>query len=230
MRTKILLAAAAALVAGVVSSNAQVTSANIVGYTIKVPSNAPSYSLICNPVDSGSNTIKNLFANSPVPGGSQILMWTGSGFNTAIYSTPAGGHWKTNAVNADSTLLPPGVGFFIQIAGSGAYSNTFVGQVTPLTGVVATNPVPGNLQMIASSIPYSDYVTNPATLNITGVAGGTQILLWNEPNQGYDTYIYSTPAGGHWKLNSVNTTPFVNLGQGFFLNAASTYNWVQTGP
>jgi hypothetical protein len=227
MRTKILLTAAAALVAGLVSSNAQVYSANIVGYTIKVPSNAPSYSLICNPVDSGSNTIKNLFANNPPPGGSQVLTWSGSAYQTLTYSTLLGGHWKMNAANDDSNLLSPGQGFFIQVAGANSYSNTFVGQVTPLTSVVTTNPVPSGFQLIASSVPYGDYVTNPATINLTGVAGGTQILLWNEPNQSFDTYTWSSLLGGHWKLGAANVTPFLNVGQGFFFgkikNSKSTH-------
>lgn len=230
MRTKILLAAVAAMAAGMVASNAQVYSANIVGYTIQVPANAPSYSLICNPVDSGSNTIKNLFAATPPLGGSQILLWSGSGYNTYTYSALLGGHWKNNGTNADGTLIPTGQGFFIQIAGSSPYTNTFVGQVTPVTSVVATNTVSSGFQLVSSSVPYNDFVTNTATINLTGVVGGTQVLLWNNNSQAFDTYTWSALLGGHWKISGTNNTPFLGVGQGFFFDAAGSYNWVQTGP
>jgi hypothetical protein len=228
MRTKILLTAAAAMVAGIVSSNAQVYSANIVGYVNYVSkTNTPGYELICNPLDNGSNTIKNIFPTAP--GGSAILVWTGSGYNTATYSTLLGGHWKTNGVTADNMLLNPGSGFFIQIA-SGVYSNTFVGNVPVQTGVVSNMTFASGYQMLGSLVPYGDYVTNTSTVNITNVAGGTAILEWNVASGGYNTYTWSTLLGGHWKLNGVNSTPFLNVGQGFFFNSPSNYTWQITGP
>jgi len=126
-------------------------------------------------------------------------------------------------------LIPPGTGFFLDNFSANPYTNTFVGQVVPLSHVTATNTIPAGYQLLGSSVPYADYVTNAATINISSPAGGTQILLWNQVNQSFDTYVY-TALSHAWKLNGVNTTPFLNVAQGFFLNSGSSYNWVQTGP
>jgi hypothetical protein len=229
MRTKTLLIAAAALVAGVVSSEAQVYSANIVGYVNFVSStNAPAYEVINNPLDNGVNTLKSLFPSAP--GGTSILIWRGAGYDTAVFSAAQGGHWKTNGVTADNALIPVGTGLFVSVSGTSILTNTFVGNVVVPTGTTATNTVGGGLQLVGSAIPYADFVTNPATINISGVVGGTSLLLWNKGNQGFDTYTWSAAQGGHWKLNGVNTTPFLNVNQGFFFDSAAAYNWAQTLP
>src|SRR6185312_1695742 len=61
MRTKTLLLASAALVAGVVASQAQsnVFSANIVGY-VSVTNAANQYVVLANPLDNGTNDITGL--------------------------------------------------------------------------------------------------------------------------------------------------------------------------
>ena len=229
MRTKILLFATAVLTAGAVSLNAQVYSANVVGYVSYInQTNAPGYELICNPVDSGSNTIKNIFPTAP--SGSTISLWTGTGYLTATYSSLLGGHWKTNGVTADTMLLSPGTGFFIQIAGSSSYTNTFVGTVQPWTGVSTNFSMGTSAQLVSSLVPYGDYVTNSSTINLTNPASGTTITTWNVAASGYQTYTWSSLLGGHWKLNGVNNTPFINVGQGFFFQPAATYTWTQTGP
>jgi hypothetical protein len=64
MKTKTLLIAAAALVAGIVSSEAQVYSANIVGY-VNVSGNANQFALIANPLDNGTNTGNDELSSLP---------------------------------------------------------------------------------------------------------------------------------------------------------------------
>jgi len=105
-----------------------------------------------------------------------------------------------------------------------------VGTVVAPTAAKITNSIPAGLQLVGSQVPYSGNVTNAAALNLTGVVGGTQVLLWNTGTQGFDVYTFSAAQGGNWKLNGVNTPLLINVNQGFFLNAAGTYNWVQTGP
>jgi hypothetical protein len=178
------------------------------------------------PVDSGSNTIKNIFPTAPA--GSSIILWQNGGYLTATYFTAGGGHWKTNGVVADLTLIPPGTGFFIQAASK--FTNTFVGSVTPQTGVTATSVIPAGYQLIGSLVPYGDYVTNTTTLDITNVVAATAILEWSPSTQSFATYSWSAAGGGHWKLNGVNTVPQLTPGQGIFFNSPSTYNWVQKGP
>jgi hypothetical protein len=193
--------------------------------------NAPGFELINNPLDNGTNSLISLFPKPP--GGTQIQLWdpVNGVFNTATFSLAGGGHWKTNGVIADLAVIPPGVGYFISVAGTGLYTNTFVGQIDTATGTTTTNTVPGaTFELVSSAVPYADYVTNSATINLTGLPGGTQIQAWNLANQAFDTYTYTLASGGTWKLNGVKTVPQIGLLQGFFLIPGGSYNWVQTGP
>jgi len=220
-----------ALAAGLLGAQAQsnVYSANVVGYVTYVSTtNAPGYEVINNPLVGSTNTLKGLFPTAP--GGTQILLWNGSGYTTAIFSALLGGHWKTNGVTADDTAINPGTGMFVSVAGTVPYTNTFVGNVLAPTATPVTNTIPAGLQLVGAQVPYSGDVTNTAALNLVGVTGGTQILIWNSANQSFDTYIWSALLGGHWKLNGNNVDPIIGVGQGFFLNVAAPYNWVQTGP
>jgi hypothetical protein len=203
-----------------------------VGYVTYVnTTNTPGYELVCNPMDAGTNnTMKGLFPGAP--SGTQILIWNASlgSYINATYSSLLGGHWKTNGVNADATIIAPGTGIFISIGGTGKYTNTFLGNVIPFTAVVNNRSIGTGLQLLSSSVPFGDYVTNGATIGITNVASGAQILLWSPATQSFSTYTWSALLGGHWKLNGVNSNPFLNVGQGFFYNSGSPYTWVQTGP
>jgi len=231
MRTKTLLLSAVALAAGLLSSQAQsnVYSANVVGYVTYVSAhNAPNFEVINNPLSGATNTVKGLFPTAP--GGSQLLLWNGAGYDTAVFSALGGGHWRTNGVLADDKVISPGTGLFISVAGVNPYTNTFVGNVAANTATTVTNTIGSGLQLIGSFVPYSGNVTNTTALNLVGTAGGTQVLLWNAGTQAFDTYTWSALAGGHWKLGGVNTDLIINVNQGFFLNAAAPYNWVQTGP
>src|SRR4051812_26832004 len=107
MRTKTLLLSAVALAAGLLSSQAQLSnvySANIVGY-VTVTNAAGQFVLNSLPLDSGSNNLTGLFPN--VPNNSQVLIWTGSGYQTATKNLV--GVWNTNL------NLTVGQGFFLKI-------------------------------------------------------------------------------------------------------------------
>ena len=216
------------MAAGVVGSNAQVLSANIAGYVVSTTiTNNPGYQLYSVPLDSGSNTLKNLFPSAPAA--TEIIVWQNGAYNIATYNTALGGHWKTNGVNADLMQMPVGTGYFVQTLSP--FTNTFSGSVDPYTGVSVTNTYAASTYvLIGSEIPYSDAVTNTATINLTGVAGNTTIYKWNNASQGFDIYTWTTPLGGHWKLNGVNAVPTLGVGEGFFFNPNATYNWVQKGP
>src|SRR5258708_767567 len=110
MKSKTLLIAAAALVAATVSSEAQVYSANVVGYANVILTGAPvatnSLSLICNPLDDGNgNILTNIIGG--LPAGSTVTTWNGTAFNASIQKTVGG--WPANA----GISLPPGIGFFV---------------------------------------------------------------------------------------------------------------------
>ena len=66
MRTKILISRSPALVAGLVSSNAQVYSANVVGYANVVIAGNGEFTLSANPFDDGNgNQLTNLMNSVP---------------------------------------------------------------------------------------------------------------------------------------------------------------------
>jgi hypothetical protein len=210
MRTKILLAAAAAMAAGVVASNAQVYSANVVGYAnVVLPGNG-GFNLVANPFDDGNGNQSTNILNSALPKKSQVLTWNGAGFNI-IQKTATG--WPS------SVSLPPGVGFFVENGAVGSLApdvtNTFVGSVVVLSGGSITNAEPLGTTLQGSPIPYAG---NLAILNQNGgdanldygspLTKKSQILTWN--GTGYNIAQKTATSWG--------ATSTVGVGQGFFIN------------
>jgi hypothetical protein len=221
---KTLLITAAALVAGIVSTEAQVYSANIVGYANVVLTGAPTaqaYTLIANPLDDGNgNQLTNIIGG--LPAGSSITTWAGTVFNTPIGKTAGG--WSS------STALPPGVGFFVKNGKaspvSPPYTNTFVGTVGAVglaTGGTVTNALALGYNLVGSQIAFAGDLTTDPNLNLQ-VPAQSSLTDWNPSTQTYDTPVGKT-AGG-W------AGPFVvTVGEGFFVKEGKyATNWVQTLP
>jgi hypothetical protein len=206
---KTLLIAAAALVAGVISSDAQVYSANIVGY-VNVPCPANQLVLLSNPLDNGTNTANDLLASLPVK--SALEVWNGTGFTLIS---------KTSAGFAGNPALPVGTGFFVKAAST--VTNTFVGNVVPNPGGnQATVNLPANaLVLVGSTLPvggtFNDVGTNTINLNAT-LPVKSALEIWN--GSGF-TLISKTTAG-------FAGNPPLSVAQGFFLKSASATNWTQT--
>ncbi len=223
MRTKNLLLSAAALVAGVLSAQAQsnVYSVNVVGYVNTVFQPAGKYTLVANPLDNaGSNNIVGLV--DVLPNQSQILAWNVSAqqFVTATKSALLGG-WNTNLA------LLPGQGFFVKTPASlvNPITNTFVGQV--VVGYNQTNTValPQGYILVGSPIPFAGALNDSGTntLNLGSVLPNqSQVLKWNLSAQQYITGTKSALLGG-W-----NTNLSFSVGEGFFIKSASAVNWSQT--
>jgi hypothetical protein len=223
MRTKTLLIAAAALVAGVISSEAQtVYSANVAGY-VNVIAPAGEFIFVENPLTTGNDVLSNVLQN--LPGGTTAQLWNGTGFNVYTYSSVQG-HWKQGAAIVDTTPLPPGVGFFLE-NNSSPITNTFVGNVLAQTGGgTVTNALTTALNAVGSLVPYADVVTNGATFNLQ-VAGGSTLQQWSVPNQAFTVYSYSS-VQNTWKVGSTKTNPVVGVAEAFFIQPAAATNWVQT--
>jgi hypothetical protein len=207
MRTKTLLLSAAAMVAGLLSSQAQsnVYSANIVGY-VTVTNAAGQFVLNSLPLDSGSNNLTGLFPNAP--NSSQVLIWNGAGYQTATKNLV--GVWNTNL------NLTVGEGFFLKIPANS--TNTFVGSVlVPNGGSVTNSFQAGIFSLVGSPIPYTDNLTG-TNLNLQ-LANSSQVLVWN--GSGYQTATKNLV--GTWNTNLVITP-----GEGFFVKSASSTNWVQS--
>ena len=218
MKNKTLLIAAAALVAGVVSSEAQVYSANVVGYANVTL--VGGYNLICNPFDNGTgNNLTNL-VTANLPAKSSVTTWnTGLQiFNGAINGS--GGTWGAN------TVIPPGVGFFVKngTVASPTVTNTFVGSVLALAGSSVTNGLVANYTLVGSQVPYAavNLFTDPnVNLVNSGLAGKSSVTTWNAASQIYN---------GAVNFGSPSATPLA-VGQGFFIKSVQgPTNWVQTLP
>jgi hypothetical protein len=209
MRTKTLLIAAAALAAGVISSEAQVYSANIVGY-VNVNLPAGQLALISNPLDDGTNQANDLL--SGLPNKSTLDVWNGSGFTP--YTKGASGF-------AGNPPLPVGTGFFVKSIS--AYTNTFVGNVVPAPGGnQTTNNFPaGTLVLIGSTLPvsgnFNDVGTNYFNL-IATLPNKSSVQIWN--GTGFTPYTKGA--------TGLPGNPPYTVGQGFFVKSISATNWIQT--
>ena len=208
MRNKTLLIAAAALVAGVVSSEAQVYSANVVGY-VNVTCPANTLVLAANPLDNGTNDLDSLLTALPTK--SSVQIWNGAGF-TSI-SKGAGGF-------SPDTIIPPGSGLFIKSAT--LQTNTFVGNVACAPGGFTTNALTANtLYLVGSTIPYgADLNDTNDTLNTSTLPVKSSVQVWN--GAGFTSI--SKGGGGF------SPDPTIPVAGGFFIKSSTTFNWIQTLP
>jgi hypothetical protein len=212
-----MLAAAAALAAGLATSMAQsnVYSVNVVGYVNKVLVGGNKYTGVANPLNTTNNTLAGLFggAGTGLPSGSSVLKWSPGASDFTIYSKiPFGSGWSP-AAGATATLNP-GEGCLIKISGSD-YTNTFVGEV--LQGSL-TNSLLAGYQLIGNQVPDSGPVN---TLGFVP-PNGSSLLKWDTVAQ--DWTIYSKiPFGSGWSPS----VPSIDVGEGFMVNANGAYNWVR---
>jgi hypothetical protein len=209
MKSKTLLIAAAALAVATVSSQAQVYSANIVGYAnVVLP--AGQFVLASNPLDDGTNTANDLLGS--LPNKSSLQIWNGTSFTP--YTKGASGF-------SPNPSIPVGTGFFVKAAT--AYTNTFVGNVVPAPGGnTATNGLPaGSFVLVGSILPvsgtFNDVGTNAFNL-IASLPNKSSIQIWN----GSSFTPYTKGASGF------SPNPSISVGQGFFVKSATATNWVQT--
>jgi hypothetical protein len=221
MRTKTLLLAAAAVAAGIATSQAQVFSVNAVGYVNKtVP--AGGFALLANPLIAPTNTVQALVA--PLPdsaSGLTVFVWQpGTGgaagqFQAASWDSAFG--WSGAAATA---TINPGQGFFIKApAGTNAINLTFIGDVP--TGTLNTTLQAG-LQIVSSQVPQAGKLQTDLGYNPDG---GDTVYQWDTTKQGYvvsswdPTFLWS-PA-----------EPTLDVGDAIFLQKAATaknLTWTRT--
>jgi len=250
---KTLLMAAAALAAGVISSQAGVYSANIVGYANVVTPTAGKNYLISVPFTVGVSNGANEVFGSTLPPSTSLLLWTGNGYQTYIYdpTDPDGlgagapvWYYGNDSTPAVIPTLPPGLGFFI--SPTAPFTNTFVGSVAVSVGtsnniVLATG---GHNYLVSSPVPYAGAITNGNSstggLNLNNLPPSSSLLIWN--GNGYNTALYdpTDPDGlgasaPNWYQGNDSTpyvdpatggnVPTVTVGQGFFLSPSAPYTW-----
>jgi len=214
---KTLLIAAAALAAGVISTQAQVYSQNIVGYVnTAIPGNG-ALSLIVNPMQNITGGVTNNAGSvlSALVGGETLYTWTGSGYNAYVYAgsgvgtglgyssdfydgnpgtgaaIPGTTYDSNNGVYWTPALkLDQGKAFYISNPGS-SITNAFVGNaITQNTNTPVAIAGNGALSLTGSTVPIGGNVTN-LTLPFVG---GETILAWT--GAGYYAYIYAGPGVG----------------------------------
>jgi hypothetical protein len=219
MRTKALLCAAA-LAAGAMSSMAQgnVYSLNVVGYVNTRL--APSFTLICNPLNAADNHLGKIMTGTQVPDNTIAFTWNPAiqDFGvTATYSA-ATSTWVPDAV------VTPGMGLLVYNPGQTPFTNTFVGDV--LQGSI-TNQIYPQFNMIASPVPVSGtlgvVLTNiPATDNDLGFQFSTVLQDFGNP----DTY---SAASQTWIPGGAQPIT-IAVGEGllYYANATAVANWVRT--
>jgi len=228
MRTKTLLAAAAIVAAGALSTMAQsnVYSLNVVGY-VNVPLvGGGNFNLIANPLNNANNGITNLFSGTPSDN-DQIYRWNAGNqdLDGTIYTYSAFAHaWDGNFA------LRPGEAVFYLNSG-GNKTNTFVGDVAQGS---YTNPVPlgasaaivggGSFNMIGSPVPIGSSFTNA----VVGIppADNDQVYTWNTGTQDLDGNIatYSAFASA-WDNTAINVNPGIGF---FYLRSGGNVNpWVR---
>jgi hypothetical protein len=219
MRTSTLLIAAAALAAGVVTSQAQVYSQNIVGYVnATYPSGA--YVQQVAPLSTTSTNGAEDIYGATLQTGDAVLTWNGVSFQTYTFITPGQWQYPDGSLNVGPNL-PVGTGFFYQ-SNNGNETNTFVGTVV-LTNTVAFPS--GAYALVGSTPPIGTSSLEDTNLNLP-LQTGDAVLLWNGTS--YQTYTFIAP--GQWQFpdGSLNPAPGVAVGQGFFYQSNNgNETWTQ---
>ena len=226
MRTKTLLIAAAALVAGIFSSDAQVYSANVVGY-VQVPL-GEGFNLISTPLDydgTGTNScVTNIFGTS-LPVGSVVFQLNGATFTNTTYAANKS-HTATNWTA--NLLLNPGVGYWLSIPvgsyGGGTSNATIVGTV--LQGNLTNQYVTGaGFHLVGSQVP----ITGGMQTNLGYAPSvGDVVFTYNKGGSvAYSNYTFSVNKN-HTATNWAPSQPIISIGQGFWLDSATNAPWTNT--
>jgi hypothetical protein len=212
MRTKTLLAAAAISTAFAITSYAQtVYSVNAVGYVnVTVPGG--KFAIVANPLNQGNNTLSEVFPD--LAANTQIYLWTGTGFGSAIRKTATG--WLPPT--AGTNVVNPGAGFFVNNVAGTDLTITFVGEVPQ--GTLATS-YPAGFSLLSSQVPQAGKVETDLKLP---AKNGDQVYVFT--NGAYLPVARRT--GTAWVGGVAGAPePVVGVGQGFWLNAAAAGTWTR---
>jgi len=224
---KTLLIAAAALAAGVISSQAQVYSQNIVGYA-NVTVSAGAFALVGNQLDTGSNTLNNVLSNGPVGNGSTtVAIWTGSGFTSLGYYTTADGApqngWYDSSFNLSTNGFPLSTAIFVRNTAPTNIVLTFVGSVVTGTNNYTVN---NGLNFYSQPIPLGGTSLDSTNINFPATGGQDTYTPWTGTAYGAQLTYYTTAQGApqdgwydsSFNLQSTNPSAWPNVGQGFLIN------------
>ena len=228
MKTKTLLIAAAALAVGVISSQAQVYSQNVVGYVNQtVPAN--SYQIVGNQMVNGSGVAATngdinvclttgliSSPNDPPSSSSNsvIYVWSGSGYQQFFYFNQADATtwegfasqagWYDLAGNMANVQLVANQAAFIQNHSSSPMTITTVGNVLQGTNLTTIN---AGYNLVCLSVPVS---TNPVATTF-GLPGNMTSSPLDPPTLAKNDTLYAWNGSGY--------------AQYFFFNQADASTW-----
>ena len=240
---KTLLIAAAALAAGVISSQAQaVYSQNIVGY-VNIPANK-GYNNIANPLDCG-NSLTNIIPPGATWDYTTVDIWNGLGYS--VYTIDSSMSTGVSDINDNSPVtaptIKPGQAFFfynntgssntLTVAGTVhvdalAVSPQVVGTTTNILGTSPQENFYGSVLPIGGTLGSIGFPTNGpadyATVSVPIITNGNLI--------GFQVYTVDSTLGGFSDINDNNPVPapVVPVGQGFFFfnNLGHPLPWTQS--
>jgi hypothetical protein len=210
MRTKLFLAAAAIVAAGVATSMAQsnVYSLNIVGYVnYTQPQN--TFRIAANPLKGANNDVSAIFPTAASYPGLTVFKRNSSntGYDQATYDA-----------DLESWTAPldvsPGAGLWISVPAGIAFTNTFVGEAV----LNSTNAIPVGYSLKSAVLPQAGPIQT--VLNYPASFGDT-VSVYN--GAGYDIYTLD-PDLEAWTPSEPN----VNVAQGFWINnAGAAKSWIR---
>jgi hypothetical protein len=216
MKTKTLLIAAAALAAGIMSSQAQVYSQNVVGYVNLSISNG--FNCINIPLDydgTGTNNVVNTIIGTNLPNGTIIESWSpSSGFSANAFGptskapTP---HWANATVTYN-----PGEGIFVYNPSNYVVNLTIVGTVLQ-GGLTNSYLSTAGFSLVGSQFPVAGGITS--TYGYTP-SDGDIVETWT-PAGGFSANAYgptSKEPTPHW----AGGEPTLAVGEGAFLYTTNT--------
>jgi hypothetical protein len=203
-------------VAGIISSEAQVYSANVVGYVNIALTNGEN--LVANQLDldgSGTNnTLQSVFSTN-LPNSTKVWTLAGGNWQNASFSASSG-KWlgQTNLVNA---ALGLGRGVFVNIPTTLPPTNIVFTEVGIVPQGPFTNQISAGVQIVSSLIPVGGYID---TNLLYYASKGDKVYTWNQAAQNYGATIPSY-TGTKW----LPSDPNLQVCQPVFLSAASNNVW-----
>ena len=229
---KTLLMAAAALAAGVISSQAQpVYSQNIVGYAnVVTPTAGAQYLVTCPFVIGVSNGANEVFGSS-LPDFSTLLVWSVSANNYSVFLSDSSSPtlWDDSDFNpVPAPALPVGQGFFLSPNGPNI-TNTFIGTIATSVGSsnVMTFPTAGAQYLVGSVVPYAGSVTNGSNsgggVNLNGLPDFSTVLIWSTAANNFTVFLSDSSSPTLWDDSEFNpvAAPSIDVGQGFFVSPSA---------
>jgi hypothetical protein len=218
---KTLLIAAAALAAGVISSQAQVYSQNIVGY-VNQTFTSGQYVQISIPLQvTSTNAPEDVFP--ALQTGDAILLWNGTSYQTYTYFSPGQWLYPNGSTIGAAPNLPVGTGLFF-LAGN-TETNTYVGTVQLSNTNAPVQFTSGNYALVGSIPPIGTASLEDTNLNLP-LQTGDAVLLWN--GSSYQTYTYFS--AGQWLYpngSTIGVSPGLSVGEGFFYLPGNNETWSQ---